>query len=312
MNLASIDIGSNTVLLLITEYDSENHLHTILNEYRSPRISLGLTYNQNISDVKIIELLDVLTEYNQIIKKNNCRKILLVGTNALRVAKNSGSILDLVKSKLGYKIDIIDGKNEAHLSFLGTVYPYLPSTRSKIVIDIGGGSTEIIYGNNFDIQYMKSFEIGVVSLTEKFLVDTPPSSNKINKAILYTRAVFNEIVPKIDANSLCFAVAGTPTTLSCIKQNLKDYKEGLVDESSLTNNDIDNILEQLIKMRPQQILEKYGPVVKGREDVILAGTIILKIIMELLNCNKINVSTRGLRYGVIVDYIINELKRPVK
>ncbi len=312
MNIASIDIGSNTVLLLITKYDNEHYLKTILNEYRSPRISHKLIYNQSIIETKINELMNVLIEYDNIIKKYHCEKILLVGTNALRVAKNSNSILDLVKSKLNFEINIIDGDNEARLSFLGTVYPYLSNPLSKIVIDIGGGSTEIIYGNNFDIKYVKSFNIGVVSLTEKFFIDIPPSLNQIDEAVHYLRAIFNEIRHTIDANSLLLAVAGTPTTLSCMKQGLKEYKEEMVDESILNSNEINNILEQLVKMTPKQILKKYGTVVKGREDLILAGTLILRTIMELLNCNKINVSSRGLRYGVVVDYIINELKRPIK
>lgn len=310
MNLASIDIGSNTVLLLIAEYDKDIYLQPILNVYRSPRISKGLTTHNTISDNKINELIMVLDEYFMLTKKYCCDKVSLVGTNALRIASNSQKIVDLIKEKYGWGINIIDGKEEARLSYYGTIFPFINQNKKNTIIDIGGGSTEIIKGIDFGIDYSKSFKIGVVSLTEMFFRNYPPSDQQIEEAKLYLNNAFKELKSSINTNSTLLAVAGTPTTLACIKHNIKEYNENIIDESILNLDEINNICSKLSLMNPGQIFQKYGDVVKGREDVLLAGTLILKTILEITHNNKIIVSTKGLRYGVLIDYIITELNNP--
>jgi len=99
------------------------------------------------------------------------------------------------------------------------------------------------------------------------------------------------------------AVAGTPTTLSCMKQNLKQFNESAVDNSYLCLNDIEEISYILSQLSKEEILRTYGNVVMGREDLLLAGSLILKIFMQFINVNEITVSTKGLRYGVIIDYL---------
>jgi exopolyphosphatase/guanosine-5'-triphosphate,3'-diphosphate pyrophosphatase len=102
------------------------------------------------------------------------------------------------------------------------------------------------------------------------------------------------------------AVAGTPTTLSCIDQNLHDYDEDLVEGSLLTTGKLESIAAELAKLNPQQVLEKYGKVVKGREDVLLTGTILLKTIADYFGIETIAVSGRGIRYGAVIDFIDNQ------
>lgn len=307
MNLASIDIGSNTVLLLIAEYNRSNYLQPIINLYHSPRISQGLTNANTITDYKINELIMVLDEYYTLTKKYCCDKVLLVGTNALRIASNSQKIIDLIKEKYGWDINIIDGMEEARLSYYGTIFPFIDQNKKNTIIDIGGGSTEIIKGINFGIDYSKSFKIGVVSLTEMFFRHYPPSYQQIEKAKSFLYYEFKELESTIDTSSTLIAVAGTPTTLACIKLNIKDYNENLIDESILNLDDINYISSKLSLMNPKQVFQNYGNVVKGREDILFAGTLILKTILETTHNNKIIVSTKGLRYGVLIDYIITEL-----
>ncbi|MEG8947382.1 Ppx/GppA phosphatase family protein [Rosettibacter firmus] len=306
MIIASIDIGSNTILLLIARINLEKaKLETIQNYYRAPRISQGLLENGNISSEKINKLLNVLEEYKSIIEQYNCSKVFIVATNAFRIANNAKEILDLIKIKYNWTINIIDGEEEAKLSYLGATYEY--SSKEKVVIDIGGGSTEIIYGQNDEIRFKKSFPIGVVSLTEKFIKNEIPTETEIIKLTNELNEVF-KILDNIPKKIFTIAVAGTPTTLSCIKQNIKNYNEQLVDNSILTYNDVTNIADTLASMSGMQIKEKYGQVVEGREDVLFTGTIILKTIMEKLELEKITVSNKGLRYGVIVDYMKNLLQ----
>ncbi|MBK8946405.1 MAG: hypothetical protein IPM32_14210 [Ignavibacteriae bacterium] len=305
MNIASVDIGSNTVLLLIAKIENKN-LIPLLNIYKSPRLGKDLIPGKKILDDRINNLLEILTLYKIKATKYNSQKILLKATNAMRIASNSDDICTLVKSKLDLDIEIIDGKTEAEFSFLGASSTF-PQFDKKMVIDIGGGSTEIIYGNFKEIYFKHSFQTGVVSLTEKYFNIRPISQNDISKAEDFLNKLFIEFASNIPDNLNSIAVAGTPTTLSCIKQNLKDYNEKKVEGSFITLNELIQLKEKIAKILPDEMNANFGNVVEGRQDVLFAGILILESIMKLKKLDKIFVSGRGLRYGIIIDYI-NKLK----
>jgi len=311
MIVASIDIGSNTVLLLIARIlDNNNFIETVKNYYRAPRISKGLISGNKISEDKISELMNVLAEYKIITENYKCEKIFLIATNALRIASNAKEISNIIKKKFNWDLKIIDGDEEARLSFLGATYNFTNS--EKVVIDIGGGSTEIVYGTDEKIIYKKSFPVGVVSFTEKYFKNHLPNFNEIGNIKKDLREIFNELTHFIPFKTFTIAVAGTPTTLSCIKQNIKVYDEKLVDNSVITYEDINEIALKLSNMTAEQIRNQFGQVVEGREDVLFTGTLILMTLMEKLELNKITVSNKGLRYGVIIDYINKEIKQSNK
>ncbi len=304
MTIASIDIGSNTVLLLIAEYDpSSQRIVTIENHYKTPRLGEGLKLGDTINETKINLLRNILLDYKNIVLKNGCSVILLKATNAFRIASNSTGIVNFIKKMDSLKIEIISGDEEARLTFLGSAFPF-SDNETKSVIDIGGGSTEIIYGNQKEIFFKKSFDIGVVSLSEKFLLPLPPSKESIEEAEKYLDRILLEISDILPPNVKTIAVAGTPTTLSCIKQGIRIYDEKLVDNSTLTTSEIQYILDQLKKIDKLKVSLKYGEVVNGREELMLAGTIILQIIMQKLKLENITVSSKGLRYGAVIDYLI--------
>jgi exopolyphosphatase / guanosine-5'-triphosphate,3'-diphosphate pyrophosphatase len=304
MTIASIDIGSNTVLLLLAEFDPQlKTLTPITNIQKIPRLSQGLLPNGEISNDKILLLLNILAEFKEICAKYNCSEILINATNAFRYASNSEQIKNHVKDKYFLNIETITGEEEGRLTFLGSAFPFL-NTGSKIIIDIGGGSTEIITGNLKGISYQNSFDIGVVSLSERFLTSLPSSEKRLNATEVHIRKIFSDISKNIHANIEAVAVSGTPTTLSCIKQGIKTFNETLVDESIITFSELNEIIRELKKMNANEILRSYGTIVEGREDIILAGALILSGIMEELNLGKIKVSTRGLRYGAIVNYLL--------
>ena len=301
MNIASIDIGSNTVLLLIASIENKT-LIPIINKYESPRLGKGLKIGGKIENERVTHLLDILSEYKVLSEKYNCGKIIVTATNALRIASNSKKIISKIKDELDLEVEIISGGREAELSFYGASSS-LPNFDEKIVIDIGGGSTEIIYGNNSKILYKKSFQVGVVSLTEMFLNNFPNESKNVENAKKYLQNIFSPIDSTIPKGIKTIAVAGTPTTLSCIKQDLRTYHENKVEGSIITQNDLDTIFQKLFHLSPQQIKENFGLVVSGREDVLLAGLLILQHIAKLIRTDIINVSSRGIRYGNIINYI---------
>jgi exopolyphosphatase / guanosine-5'-triphosphate,3'-diphosphate pyrophosphatase len=304
MIIASIDIGSNTVLLLISEINFINlEVKSVKNYYRVPRISKGLLPGEPISSKKIDELLTILKEYKKICREFAVQKILPVATNALRITSNSAEIISIIKNELDIEVKIIEGHEEAQLSFLGAVFP-IGNNVNKTVIDIGGGSTEIIFGNNDNLLFKKSFQIGVVSLTEKFLFKEQKTVDDIIRTEFYTKEILDELSSQIPYGVETIAVAGTPTTLSCIFQEIKIYNENRVENSILTYENVCSIIDEIYPLSEQEMSERYGQVVEGREDVLLAGCIILKVFMEKVGLKKITVSNKGLRYGVVIDYML--------
>ncbi len=308
MIIASIDIGTNTVLLLIVDVNiQQKKFKTILNEQRIPRIGKGLQSGKEISKERILLLLKVLQEYQQIIKKYNCEKVLVTATNALRIASNQKQITNLIKGEFGFETKVVSGEEEAQLSFLGAAGK--DNDKKSLMIDIGGGSTEITFGKGNQILFNKSFNAGVVSGTENYLIDDPPAKFQINEFTSQLETTFKEFsnTNNFDPDEV-IAIAGTPTTLACIQQNLTKYNEEKIEGSILKKNDVKLLVDDLSNMSSFDIKDKYKAVVSGREDVLLAGTIILFKLMEILNIDSVKVSTKGIRFGAVEKYLADNFR----
>ena len=308
MTVASIDIGTNTVILLIAEAElSNNSLRPLHNEYRMPRMGKGLEPDGEISEEKLNLLFPILTEYKTIIEKYSCEKILVTATNAFRLASNSKEISSEIKDKFNFDVNIISGEVEADYAFLGALSGTEISC-SSLVIDIGGGSTELIYGNRSEIFYKKSYPIGSVIATEKYLEHTPPLPKEIEHLELKLEEIFKEVTEKSKPEKV-IAIAGTPTTLACMVKGLKEFEEAEIDGSDLTAADLQNLISEIKKLQPEQIKKTFGNVLSGREDIILGGALILKKLMEIIDLDKVMASSRGIRYGAIINYLKGNLKR---
>jgi len=308
MIIASIDIGSNTVLLLIAEVNPENlQIKSLLNLQRIPRIGAGLEPGKPIKKEKIENLFSILSEYIQMINQYNCELTLSTATNAFRIASNGNLIVQEIQSKLNLNIRIVLGKEEARLSYLGAT-SNADSKSNILVIDIGGGSTELIFGSKNKINFIQSYPVGVVSGTEKFYKNNPPIKIEVDNFIKDTKHLLNEITLKHIFPEKVIAIAGTPTTLACINQNLHEYNEDKIEGAVLKKYELKKIIDTLRRLTTQEVKQKYKSIVSGREDVILAGSQILFTIMELLNLSEVTVSTKGIRYGAIVDYLLKNFK----
>jgi len=303
MKFASIDIGSNTILMLLTDF-TNNSFNSELNFYSMPRISKGLSEsNKFISEHKIKELIVILKDYKEKAINYGAEIFLLNATNAFRISSNGIDIKHLIKDYLDLDVKIISGDEEAYLSFIGASGD-LRKNQNRLVIDIGGGSTELIFGKFSKINYKKSFATGVVSLTEKYLMK---DYGKKNQSLVYNYLNnifdFEEHIPK---NVSAIAVAGTPTSLVCMINNKKEYDDSFVEGNKIYRFQLNEIITKMSLMNPNEIAEEYGDVVKGRNDVIFSGALILNFIMNKLDLNEIIVSAKGLRYGAVLDYIVKK------
>lgn len=305
MIVASIDIGTNTVLLLIAKVDlGLKKIFPLVNEYRMPRIGRGVKKSKLIVPEKIESLLSVLDEYKGIIENYKCDRVILSGTNALRLANNSNSIIELIKQKYNYDLNVITGEQEAEFAYLGAISG-IENSGPSMVIDIGGSSTEFIYGDDTKIIFKKSLQLGSVSSTEQFLLHSPPLFSEIEELNSEIKKSISLIDPKIIPQTV-IAIAGTATTICSMVNGLKEFSEVSVDNSKLGFKDLKNLISELKLFSKEDIIKIYGSIMKGREDIILAGACILFQIMESFEIQKVTVSTRGIRYGAIINFMNNK------
>ncbi len=303
MIIASIDIGTNTVLLLVAEVDPvTKNIIPLENRYMLPRIGKGLKPGMPIMQDKISRLTEILTDYKIIADSYKCEHIIASATNAFRIASNAGEIVSGISNKLNINIEIIPGEDEAMYSFWG-VTGTNPSDENSLVIDIGGGSTEIVYGLRDKVLYKRSFEIGAVSATESILHHAPPTAEEIDSLADAVKFVFNDHEFENFEVQKAIAIAGTPTTLACIKMHLNNFDEELIEGSTITYPELKELVERLKLLTPEQILLNFKAVVKGREDILLGGSYILLKLLNLFNLDEVLVSTKGIRYGAVVNYI---------
>ena len=303
MNVASTDIGTNTVLLLIAEIDPKRlTIRPLINEYRTPRIGQGTKKSGLITDEKLKLLIEVLGEFDKIIKSYKCDHVILTGTNAFRMASNTPFIINEIKKLFQYDLNVISGDVEAEYAYLGAISD-LNNHKNTMVIDIGGSSTEIIVGMENEIISKRSLQLGSVSANEQFLLHNPPHESEIQKLISEIKIKLIDIQLKNIPNQV-IAVAGTATTLSCMLLGLNKFDEDAVANSKINYRDLKNLIENLKQLSVQEVLEKYNSVITGREDIIFTGACILLQIMETLRIENVLVSTRGIRYGAIVNYMM--------
>lgn len=302
MIVASIDIGTNTVLLLIADVDiSSGRITPLVNKYRMPRIGKGTKQSGIISKDRIDALFNVLREYKGVINDYKCKHAIITGTNAFRIAKNTREIADQLEREFGFHLKVISGEEEAECAYYGAISG-LNNCSDATVIDIGGSSTEIISGSSEIISSKMSLQLGSVTATEQFLKNMPPTEKETE---ILDQEILNlfSLIDKQNLSQNVIAIAGTATTLASMQLGLKDYDEEKIDNSRLSLNDLKRIIEQLSKLKPLEILERYGSVMEGRDDIIFAGAFILLRFMEYFGIKNILVSTRGIRYGAIVKQL---------
>jgi len=304
MRIASIDLGSNSLSLLIAEIIN-NKITPLFETTYFIRLAQDLEKNNFLHEAAKQRCFNSFDEIIKLIKKYNVTLYLGVGTAALRNSSDGEEFAKQIFKKYQIPLEIISGNKEAKLTFIASCNEFQKYNKNIIMIDIGGASTEIVSGNLNKINSMISLNIGTVSLSEKFLKNDPPKKAEIHQIKLEIKNLLK--VKKIKHNnkiksSIGIGVAGTVTTLKSIDLNIKKYNSKLIHKSSLKLINISKIKKLLCGKSIQERIELNG-VTKKRADIIPAGSIILKLIMENLNLNSIYVNDRGLRWGLVYNYL---------
>lgn len=298
MRLATIDIGTNTTLLLIA--DIRNATTDLLAEHAEiTRLGRGIGVGGQLGEEGIQRTLDVLKIYAQIAREF-AAPIFAIGTEALRRAPNAADFLAQAARILGADVEVIDGDREAALTFLAAhrSFPML-AERRMIVLDIGGGSTEVIFSSGTSMTFRNSLPIGSVRLTERYIKHDPALPSEI-MAIQQDIRTHLSGLPFPKEPSVLIGTAGTVTSLAAMTQNLTSYDPGLVHGYTLTRTALDQQLHRLAtSTQPQR--EHLAGLDPRRADVILAGACILAEITDRAGLSQILVSDRGIRWGLLYE-----------
>lgn len=295
--VAAIDIGTNTILMTIAEGDSSAN-YRVLDDYHSiARLGENVDKTRMISPEATDRAAIILSEYRKTLDEFKPSKVVAVCTSAMRDAKNNLAILNRIKQIIKGEAIIIDGLTEANLSFHGTV----EDDADSIVVDIGGGSTEIIIGSNRKVNYRISTNLGAVRLTERFTAGYPLSN--IEKDVL-NNEILQEIraIPFGDFRGNVYAVAGTATALAAIDLDLADFSREKLHHHVLFPHRIESLSNMLLSSTTDFVVERYK-IPRKRADVLPAGALILSSIVKALNNTDVIVSTEGLRFGVLKNIL---------
>ncbi len=305
---AILNIGTNTVLLLIVEAGADGALCILRDDHAIARLGEGVDRTHIISEAAYSRFSEVMRKHAAVIHSLNVERITAVGTSALRDAKNREEIIQTARTEFGIEIEMLSGEEEARWGYTGALFGMTLASRSAdgiCVIDIGGGSTEISFGNGKDFSHGVSLDIGAVRLQERYFTRFPTSQEAEHEARRLIRSELKNAKVSEKGVEQVIAVAGTPTTLAAMDQQLEHFNPASVQDYRLSLEATGALLDMLLRTPTSRILELYPVVNKSRADILPAGTMILLEAMKVLGVNDVRVSAHGLRYGIAM----RELRR---
>lgn len=299
MRYASIDIGTNTILMLIGDVDGELGLIPINDFYSVPRIGKSVSSAGILTRESIDRATGVLTGYRNTAREYGVERIVASATSAVRDAENRDEFINAVKSACGIDVEVIDGTVEARLGFVGAVSGEKVRSPRSLVIDVGGGSTEFSYGTGIEPEVFRSLNVGAVRVTEMFFEHNPPLDDELRNATRFVGDALDGFpFAEISAERV-FAVAGTPTTIALIYQKKYEFDPAAVNNYRMSGRALDEVFN-LIKTKTPKEIGKLTSAAEGREDVLLAGALILRESLRRAGVSEFLVTDRGLRHGYLL------------
>jgi exopolyphosphatase/guanosine-5'-triphosphate,3'-diphosphate pyrophosphatase len=298
---AFIDIGTNTILCLIAELNNNGGFAVLDDLAEITRLGQGLQRTGSIGPAGEERSREILRRYLERCRSLEVQEIRAVGTSALRDAQNSAEVRARFKEQLGLDVRVISGDEEARYSFLAVQKGLSLNRRELLVIDVGGGSTELIRGNQAGMSQALSIDIGSVRLTEKFLHSDPVRKEEYEKmkaGIETELASLPQQWLKDSAILTLVGIAGTFTTLAAVEKKLVRYAHSEVHGSGLT---LGEVQRQVALFESKTIAERKA--IPGlepkRADVIFAGACLIERLMTLFHSEQVIVSDHGVRYGLL-------------
>ena len=307
LTVAGIDIGSNSFRMLIARI-SETGMELFVKEIETVGLGRGLARENRLGGESMDRGLKALVLFRQILDRHKPGVCRACGTEALRKADNSSEFLKKAEQILGIEIDVISGEDEARLSLFG-VFSSMSDREEQpmLLVDVGGGSTEFIYYQNSEEKsVIRSLPIGAVGLTESFFYQPLHASTEVDSLAGHIRETLAPVSRMLRRDHLNDSPAGFPeivgtggtaTALAALDLELENYEPSIVQGHVLTASSFKRIIHEISMLSPEErnILPGLD---KGRGDIILAGTMIYKVLLEMNDAHRMTVSDAGLLEGI--------------
>lgn len=302
MRLAGVDIGTLTCRLLIADLLPGGKLKEMRSERRILRLGEGVDQTKQLSVAAMDRVIQCLKEWRELIDAAQVDAVTAVATSAVRDAVNRDKFLDRVKREAGFEVELISGDEEARRTLLGIRSGLPPGVTDLLALDIGGGSTEFILDLPGQKPVVRSIDIGVVRLCERLLHHDPPTDEELSQAREWVAKETKAAVAGMGnyQTATFVGTAGTITSLAAMAQKLPTYEPARIHNYQLQLSTIQE-LEQTLLCRKKTDRSGLPGLEKGREEVIAAGAIIIRTVMETLGMSVVLVSDLGLREGVLID-----------
>lgn len=302
MRLAGVDIGTLTCRLLIADLQQESGLLTIRSDRRILHLGEGVDQTKWLRITAMNRVLQCLREWREQIDAARVDAVAAVATSAVRDAENRDEFLDRAKRESGFEVELLTGEEEARRTMLGIRSGLPQGVTDVLALDIGGGSTEFILDRPGQKPFSRSIDIGVVRLSERLLHHDPPVEEEVRQAREWVAGETEAAIADMGTSQTAAFVgtAGTITTLAAMAQQLHSYEPDRIHNYRLQLDAIQELEQTLLRRRKAERLGLPG-LEQGREEVIAAGAIMIRTIMETLGTSSVLVSDLGLREGVILD-----------
>jgi exopolyphosphatase/guanosine-5'-triphosphate,3'-diphosphate pyrophosphatase len=281
MRVAAIDCGTNSIRLLIADIDDGGALTDVHREMRVVRLGQGVDASGRLAQEALERTFAATTDYAELIRRNGAERIRFVATSATRDAQNRQVFVDGIRDRLGVEPEVVSGDEEAALSFAGaaSVLPAL-GEQLVLVVDLGGGSTELVVGNGHGVKAALSTDMGCVRFTERYLRSDPPSGAETAAAVAAVEDHLTKVLAVVPLERVdrVVGVAGSVTTITAQALGLDKYRPELIHGAELPTDRITGACTTLLEMTREQRAE-LPFMHPGRVDVIGAGALIWRTIL---------------------------------
>jgi exopolyphosphatase/guanosine-5'-triphosphate,3'-diphosphate pyrophosphatase len=312
--IATIDVGTNTILLLVAELDEDGAFRVLTDRAEIARLGEGVDRTRSLSAAGVERALEVLREYVHACRNFGVEEIAAAGTSALRDALNAKSFLARLQHELNLELRVLSGQEEAAYSYLAVRKGLQLDAKDVLVVDVGGGSTEFIWAKDGKLHGWASLDVGSVRLTERFLASDPARREECDRLIQTVDQSLEKLLTDWSAlrqgqgesrRTVMVGIAGTFTTLSAVEKGLTHYSHSEVHGSRLTRAEVERQVE-LYRASTIAERKRIPGLEPKRADVILAGAIAIQRIMALFDIDEAIVSDQGIRYGLLYEKIANK------
>jgi exopolyphosphatase/guanosine-5'-triphosphate,3'-diphosphate pyrophosphatase len=309
MNVAVVDIGSNSTRLLIAEVEGERVTRELVRHSEVTRLGAGVDADGRLRDEAMQRVYTTLDGYKAEIDERGVGAAVAVLTSAVRDSANGEEFADTVRDRYGLEPHVLSGDQEAELTFLGATSERDASDRvPTLVLDIGGGSTEMIIGSGGEVGFHVSTQAGVVRQTERHLHADPPDPAQMDALVADVHGILEAGVPADQRGAVQhgIAVAGTATSLAAIAQHLDPYDPERVHGYLLSAGECDRILGELAAMTVEQRRHVAG-LHPDRAPTIVAGVLIFREVLRLFGLSEIEISEHDILRGAALGLAIPRL-----